>query len=199
MGSFWLREESGREGENSAETKVGATMPDRNYRDVKKLVFGAYFPKSFISASPKEEKSPLKTRGRTGTRPSKKGHGPLVVMYPELPLLKLKRVQGKESRGIATTLRSRRGHGPPLVLGRACATTQLAQSVEQKCHGLQLIENSNQYKLHVPLLCWTVHTILELLLQSEPDWIGNVSSSHQSGSVAGKPEFLSSRTTSCHL
>jgi hypothetical protein len=41
MGSFWLREESGREGENSAETKVGATMPDRNYRDVKKLVFGA--------------------------------------------------------------------------------------------------------------------------------------------------------------
>jgi hypothetical protein len=70
----------------------GAATPNRNHRDVKGTVFGAdlcgYY--SLISASQESGLSGI------GTRPSKQGHGPLDVMYPESLLPKLKCVRGKE-------------------------------------------------------------------------------------------------------
>jgi hypothetical protein len=93
----WKEEE--REDETHAEAEAGderkaAASPNRNHRDVKGPVFGADLcgSKSLSVAERKKKPSQYK---RTGTRPSKKGHGPVVVMYPVSLLPKLKCVRGK--------------------------------------------------------------------------------------------------------
>ena len=49
-----------REKTTHPEAQAGATTQNRIHRDVKGPVFGAYFPKNLISASPNKERRPSK-------------------------------------------------------------------------------------------------------------------------------------------
>ena len=88
--------------------------PDGNHRDIKRAVFGADLcvnrggEKSCRQCQPKERE--------IGTRPSKMGHGPLVVMYPVSLQMKVWSEIDTRKGGMATkrlTLRSRQRHGLP--------------------------------------------------------------------------------------
>jgi hypothetical protein len=73
----------------ASDQRKDATTPNRNHRDVNGPVIGADLCAQIVHISIGKKKE------QTEMRPSKIGHGPVAVMYPDSLLPKLKFVQEK--------------------------------------------------------------------------------------------------------